>query len=48
MTHHPVIQAGIGRDRSTRRWSPRLGYALAVSGSALVWAAVVLGVSALI
>lgn len=42
MIHTPVIRTDLGHGRTARRWSPRLGYALAIGGSALVWGAVAL------
>ena len=47
MTHNTIARVDLVHDRAARRWSPRLGYALATGGSALVWTAIALAMIAL-
>ncbi|WP_271083810.1 hypothetical protein [Brevundimonas sp. NIBR11] len=41
MAHQTAASVGIDEDRPARRWSSRLGYGLAIGGSAATWAALV-------
>ncbi|WP_309628519.1 hypothetical protein [Brevundimonas sp.] len=48
MTHPSLSRTGVTPGRDTRRWSPRFGYSLMIGGSALVWGAAALALSALV